>query len=162
MLKAVQPVEEIHEHAQSLLLGGLHRSTKVCPSFFQTWVIHEPMILPLERDGVVEKELWGVFKRLGDSMLGEVQVYQARDIGEHESNVVGSGLGDDGGQKGKCTAGGGRHLRDGAIGEDQNGTDELDVRLDLRLNPLVMDLVLLKTARMSQPRCVEDANLGKR
>ena len=98
------------------------------------------MILPLKRDGVVEKELRSVSKCLGDSMLGEIQVYQARDIGEHEGNVVGCGLGDDGGQKGECTAGGGGHLRDGAVGEDQDGTDGLDVRLDLGLNPLVMDL----------------------
>ena len=119
------------------------------------------MILPLERDGVVEKELWCVFKHLWDGVLGEIQVYHARDIGEHESNVVRLGLGDDGGQKGKCTTGAGRHLRNGAIGEDKNGTDELDVRLDLGLNYLVMELVLFRTARMSQPRRVEDANLGK-
>ena len=160
-LEAVQPVEEIYEHAQSLQLGGLHRSTKVCPSFFHTLVIHEPIVLPLERDGVVEKELWGVFKHLWNSMLGEIQVYHARDIGEHESNVVGWGLGEDIRQNGKCTAGACSHPWHGAIGEDKNGTGELDVRLDLGLSPLVMELVLVKTACMSQPRRVDDANLGK-
>ena len=156
-LKAVQPVEEIHEHPESLLLGGLHRPTKVCAFFFHTCVIHERMILPLERDGVVEKKLWCVFKHLWDSTMGEIQVYQARGIGEDESDVVGWGLG----ENGKCMAGTGSHLWDGAVGEDKNGTDGLDVRLDLALNIFVMELVLFKTARMSQPRGVEDAKLGK-
>ena len=115
------------------------------------------MILPLKRNGVVEKELWSVFEYLGDSTLGKIQVHQARDIGEHESDVVGWGLG----ENGECIAGACSHLWDGAIGDDKNGTDELDVRLDLRLNTLVMELVLVKTARMSQPRRVENTNLGK-
>ena len=32
------------------------------------------MILPLERDRIVEKELWSVFKHLWDSTLWEIQV----------------------------------------------------------------------------------------
>ena len=49
---------------------------------------------------------------------------------------------------------------DGAIGEDKNGIDGAD--LNLGLNPLPLELVLLETARIGEPRRVEDANLGKR
>ena len=67
--KAVQPFKKIHKHPQSLQLSGLHRSTKICPSVPHTRVAHKLMVLLLERDGVVEKELWSVFKHLRDTVL---------------------------------------------------------------------------------------------
>ena len=92
-LKAVQPIKEIHEHPQSLLLGGLHRSANFCPSFIHTRVAHNIMILPLERDGIVEEEVWSIPENIGDGLLGKVPVKGTQDIGKHERNVVDQVLG---------------------------------------------------------------------
>ena len=51
---------------------------------------------------------------------------------------------------------------DSAIDEDENGSDGVDMLLDLVCNPLLVEPILLKTASVGQARCVEDANLGKR
>jgi hypothetical protein len=51
---------------------------------------------------------------------------------------------------------------DGAIRDDKNGTDGVDVRLDLGLNALLVELVLLKAARLGQLVDVDAAKLGRR
>jgi len=58
--------------------------------------------------------------------------------------------------------GSGCHVRDRAIGEDKNGSDGVDMLLDLSHNALLKEFILLSTASVGQPRCVGDANLGKR
>ena len=119
--KAVQPVKEIHEHIQSFLLGGLHRSAKSIPSFLHTWIIHKLKVFPLERDRIVEEKVWSISKNVGDGLLGEVPVETTRDIGEHEGNVVDQRLGEDGGQSGERIVGTDSDTWDGAIGEDKDG-----------------------------------------
>ena len=52
-------------------------------------MILELEALLLERDGVVEEELRGVFEVVRDSGLGEVPMEGGQDIGEDEDNVVG-------------------------------------------------------------------------
>ena len=95
--KAVQPVEDIHERAQSCRLGGLRRSAEIRPLSLHLWVIHKLKILPLERDGIVEEEAWSISKNVGDSLLREVPVERARDIGEHEGYVIDQSIGEGGG-----------------------------------------------------------------
>jgi len=86
----------------------------------------------------------------------------ARYIGEHEGNVLGQGFGEDGGQSGQRVIGPDSHVRDGAIGEDENSGDRVDMLLDLSCNTLLVELIVLKTVSVGQARCVEDANLGRR
>jgi hypothetical protein len=119
-------------------------------------------VLLLQRGGVVEEELWSVFENIGESIPGEVPMKRACDIGEHEGNVVGQGFGKDGGESGKCIVRADSDAGDGAIGEDQNGSDRVDVLLDLSRNAPLVELVLLETASVGQPRRVENANLRKR
>ena len=52
-------------------------------------------------------------------------------------------------------------MRDGAIGKDENGSGGIDMALDLSCNALPLECVLLKMAGVGEPRCVENANLGK-
>jgi hypothetical protein len=61
------------------------------------WVILVLKILLLERDGVVEEELRSVFETIRDCISGEVPMEGAQDIGEHEGNIMGQGLWEDGG-----------------------------------------------------------------
>jgi len=86
----------------------------------------------------------------------------ARYIGEHEGNVLGLDFREDGGQGGQLVIGSDSNVRDSAIGEDENGSDGVDMLLDLRCNTLLVELLLPKNASVGQARCVEDANLGKR
>ena len=116
----------------------------------------------MERDGVVEKELRSTFESIWNSISGEVPMEGARDIGEHERNVVGQGVGEDGRQSGECIVGADSDPRDGAIGEDKDRSDRVDVVLDLSRNTPLVELVLLNTASVGQPRRVEDADLGQR
>ena len=46
---------------------------------------------------------------------------------------------------------------EGAIDEDENGSDGTDVLLDLIHNTLLVKLILLNAARVDQPRRVENA-----
>ena len=46
-------------------------------------------------------------------------------------------------------------MGDSAIGEDENGSDGVDMLLDLRCNTLLVELILPKTASVGQARCVE-------
>ena len=50
---------------------------------------------------------------------------------------------------------------DSAIGEDENGSDTVNVVLDLCCNTFLVELVLPKVASVSQPGRVEDADLRK-
>jgi len=82
-------------------------------------------------------------------------------IGKHEGNVTCQGFIEDGGQSGKCKVGAGSDARNGAVGEDKNRSDGVDVLFDLSRNAFLVELVLLKTASVGQPRCVKNADLGK-
>jgi len=92
----------------------------------------------------------------------KIKVYGARYIGEQESDVVWKGLGEDGGQGGECMVGAGSDVRDGAIGDDENCSDRINVLLELRRNPLLAEVVVLKVASGGQSRRVENADLGER
>jgi len=84
----------------------------------------------------------------------------AQDIGEHKSNVVGQSFGEDGGQRRECIVGTDSDTGNGSIGEDENGSDRVDVLPNLGLNTLLVEFILLNTASISQPRGVEDTDLG--
>jgi len=86
----------------------------------------------------------------------------AQDISEHEANIASQGLGEDGGQRGECIVGANGDAWNGAISEDKNCSDGIDMFLDLSRNTLLVKLVLLDTTSVCQPRCVEDADLRKR
>ena len=161
--KTVQPVKEIHDHFQSVLLSGLHRLTQLGPLVVHIWAIFELGILLLQRDGVVEEELRSVFENIREIIPGETPIVGARDIGEHEGGVAGQGFGEDGGQGGECIVGADSDARDGAINEDENSSDGIDVASDLTDNAPLVELVLLNTSSVGQARCVQDAkNLGTR
>ena len=83
-------------------------------------------------------------------------------IREHEGNVIGEGFGEDGGQSREYIIGANSHSWDSAIGEDENGSDCVDILLDLSDDALLVEFVLLNTTGVSQPRCIEDADLGTR
>ena len=93
----IQPVKEIHHHFQSVLFSGLHCIPQISPSFLRIWVIPELKVLLLERDGVIEEEMRRLSETVWKSISGEVPVKGAQDIGEYEGNVMGQGLGKDGG-----------------------------------------------------------------
>jgi len=95
-------------------------------------------------------------------VVGEIVVYGVRDISEQEGDVVGQSFGEHGRECGKCIVGPDREVRDGTISEDENGIDGGDMLLDLARNALFVELVLLRTASVGQPRRIEDANLRKR
>jgi len=80
-------------------------------------------------------------------------------IGEYEGDVTGQRIGEDGGQSGECIVSTDSDTRNSAIGKDENGGDGVDTLLDLSCNTLLVEVVLLSTASVSQPRCVEDTNL---
>ena len=97
-----------------------------------------------------------------DCFQGEVPVEGAQDIGEHKGDIMGQGFREHGGQGGQCIVSANGDTRDGTIGEDKNGSDRVYVLLDLGRNTPLVELVLLNTPSVGQPRGVEDANLGKR
>ena len=158
--KTVQPVKEIQDHFQSVLLGGLHRLAQLGPLVVHIWAIFELGIRLLQRDGVVEEELRSVFEDIWESIPGEAPILGARDIGEHKGGVAGQGFGEDSGQGGECIVGADSDARDGAINEDENSGDGVDVVFDLSGNAPLVELVLLNTAGVGQARCVQDVNLG--
>ena len=83
----------------------------------------------------------------------------AQDISEHETNVAGQVVGDDGGESGKCIVGADGPAGNGAIDEDKNFGDVIGMLLDLSRDTLLVELVLLNTTGVGQSRCVEDADL---
>ena len=70
-------------------------------------------------------------------------------------------MGEDGGQSGECGVGTNSDAWDGAIGEDENGSDRVGMLLDLSSNALLGGLVLRNTASIGEPGRVKDANLRK-
>ena len=54
------------------------------------------------------------------------------------------------------------HARDGAISEDENGSDGVDVLYDLRCNAFLLEFVFPNIASVSKPGRIEDADLRKR
>ena len=157
-LEGVQPVEEVHQHVQSFQLAGLYHFAHFCTL---SRIILKVEIPPLECDGVVEEELRSLLELLRNSVLGEVPREGTRNIGEQEGNIVDHGVGKDSGESGECIVGTNSDTWDGAIGEDKNGINRLDVVLDLSRNILPVDLVLPNPASIRQPRCVKDADLGR-
>ena len=71
-------------------------------------------------------------------------------------------FGEDSGQSGECRVGTSSDPWDGAIGEDENGSDRVGVFLDLSGNTFLGGFVLQNTASVGETRCVEDTNLRKR
>ena len=161
-LQAVQQVKEIHQHPQSLLLAFLHGFAQLLLVFLHFRVIVDTDELSLERDGVVEGKARSVPEHLWDSRRNEVPSENIRDVCEHEANVGGQRFGEDDRQSGEYITGANVEAWDGAVGEDKNDIDGVDMLLDLSNNIRLVALVSLNTASVGQPRCVEDANLRKR
>ena len=89
----------------------------------------------------------GILETSRDSIFTKVAVKGTQNIGKHEANVFGQGLGKDGGQGGQCIVYADGAARNGAIGEDENGSDGIDMVLDLSFNTsLLAELVLLNSA----------------
>ena len=103
-------------------------------------------ILPLERNGVVEEALRGIFKRFWEILFGEVKKEWIRGVGKQEGNVLARRSRENGGQSGKGIIGSGVGARDGAIGKDENSSDGIDMLLDLSCNSLRLECVLLRIA----------------
>ena len=160
-LKTVQPVKQIYQHLQSFLLAGLHRLTHFCPCTLRFYIALQLEVLPLERNGVVQEELGSIFEDIWESIPGEVLVEGVRDIGEHKGKVVSQVRGEDGGESGECMVGTDSDAGDGAIGEDENRSDAVNVVPDLSCNTFLTKLVSPNITSISQPRCVEDADLRK-
>ena len=73
LLKAVQPVKEINQHLQRVLLAGLHHFAKIWPLNPRIWFTLELEALPLGRNGVVEEKLRRVLESLWENIFGEVK-----------------------------------------------------------------------------------------
>ena len=102
-----------------------------------------------------------VVERTGDHILGQVPREVTQNTGEHEGNVPDESFGEEGGYSGEHVVRTNIVARAGAVGEDENSVDNLDVLFNISHNTLLVDLVLLNTASAGQPRCVEDTNLRK-
>lgn len=61
-----------------------------------------------------------------------------RHIGEHEANVTGRGVGEDGGQNGGGVMLASIAARDSAVGEDEDGSDGVGEPLNLGRNILLV------------------------
>ena len=103
-----------------------------------------------------------VLEGFWDSVHGEVPREGARNVGEYEGNVLGQRFWEDSGQSGQCIVGTDSNPRNSAISKNEDGIDGVDVLLNLSSDILLMDLILLNTASVGQPRCVKDANLERR
>jgi len=161
-LETVQPVKKLYHHFQSILLDSLNMPTHHCLQILLTLVTfeYEVEVLLLERDRVVEMELRSVLEQPWDSILGEVPREGTRDVGKNESNIVGQGFGEDGGQSGEYIVGADSDAGVSAIREDENGIDGVDVLLYFINNTPLVGLILLSTTSVGQSRCIKDANLG--
>ena len=146
-LEAIQPVKEIHKHSQCILLSRLHQNAKICLSHVHIWLIFEFEVFLLERNGAINAEPDGTLETSRDSIFTNVVPKGPPHIGEHEANVFGQGLGEDGRQDGQCVVYVDMAARNSAIGEDENSSDRVSKVLDLS-SPLV-ELVLLKSASVS-------------
>ena len=158
--KAAQPIKEFNQHFQSVLLAILHRIAQSDPLLLHIWVILELEVPPLERNRVVELELRGAFEDLRDGVQAEIPRKRGHDIGEHEGDVVGQNCGEDGGQNGERVVQAASTARDGAIDQEKNGRNGVQVILNLSRHTLPVEHGLLRTACVKQTRRVENANLG--
>ena len=140
---------------------SLHCVAAVLASLLYISLILELEVLLLERNGVVEEELRSVFESIRDGVLGEILVERTRGICEHEGNVFGRVLGEDGRQSRKCRVGTNSGARDGTIGKDENSSDGVGLLLNLSRNTFC-ELILWNAGIIGEPRCVEDTNLRKR
>ena len=68
--KAVQPVKEIYQHFQNVLLVHFHHF----PLFLHHWIALEPEKPLLGRDRVFEEELKSAFENTSDNIVGEVRI----------------------------------------------------------------------------------------
>jgi len=158
-LKAVQPVKELDQHFHGPLLRTFNCFMHFLPPSLLIRIIFGLEALLLERDRVVEEELRGVFEYLWNSVFRDVQREVCRGIGEQEGNVLGQGFGEESRECGECIVHARSDTRDGAIGEDENGSDRVNVVLNLSCNTLLVEFVLMNTTSIGQSRRIEDANL---
>ena len=159
-LKATEPVKDLNQHFQSILLRAFHQF----PCLLCFPLIHATPLLKvllLECDQVIEEESRSVFESLWDSVVGEVERDSVWNIREQEGNVTGQAFGEESGQGREYIVHANRDTRDGTVGEDENGTDDIEVILYFNGNALFVEGVLMKTPSISQSRRIEDANLGK-
>ena len=78
--------------------------------------------------------------------MGEVPGEGTCDIGEYNGDAINEGFWEDSGQRGQRIVGASSNPCDGAISEDENGSDGVDVLLDLSSNTPLMEFVLPNTA----------------
>lgn len=88
-LEAVQPVKEMNQRLQSVLLAFLHSFVQILLHFLHLPLTVETDVPSLERNGVVEVKLTGVPEHLWYSLRGEVTREGTLDVCEHEGNVAG-------------------------------------------------------------------------
>ena len=92
-LKASQPVKEIHQHFQSFVLAGFHLLAHLRLPLLPLRIIFELEVIFLERDGVVDPEFTNVFETTRESIVAKIPRKGARNIREHEGDLVGKGIG---------------------------------------------------------------------
>ena len=109
----------------------------------------------MERDGVVEEELRSAFENTRDSIVGEVRIQTARDIGEQEGHVI--CFGGDGGQSREGIGHTYSDTWDGVIVRGKYGSDRSNVLLDMSRNALLVELALVSIASV-ETMSVDDAN----
>jgi len=124
-------------------------------------VIFELKVLLLECDRVVEDELGTGFEDIRGGISSEVLIEDRGDIAKDGANIFDWDLEGDGGEEGECGVGTNSDARDGTIGENDNGSNRFGVLLQLCGNILHVQYVLSTISSVGEPRCVQDANLGK-
>ena len=110
------------------------------------WISIESEIFFLTYDRVVKEEHLSVSEHVRESVFGEVPIEGTRDIGEHEGSVLDKGFWDDSGQSGQYIVGASSNPRVGAISEDENGGDGVDMLTNLSSNTPLVEFVILNTA----------------
>ena len=115
----------------------------------------------MEGERVVDLELTSILKYTRDTVLAEVPSKGGRNIGEHEGSIVEQCTGEDLGQGGERVVHPDSSARNSTVGEDENGSDRVDLSPDLIYDPFLVKLVLLDIAGLGEAGCIKDANLGK-
>jgi len=103
-----------------------------------------------------------MFENIRNSILREVPREGTRNVGEYERNVVFQGSGEDRGQSSERIVHADSEVRNRAISENNNGSNRVNVLLNLSGNTLLVNVVLLLTASIGQSGRIEDANLENR
>jgi len=116
----------------------------------------------VECDGVIEDELGSSFEDIWDGISREVLIEDRGGIAKDGANVFDWDPEGDGREKGECGVGTNSDARDGTIGENDNGSNRVGVLLHLCGDILHVEPILWTISSVGEPRCVEDANLGKR